>query len=189
MTLGFSLRRRLVLALLLALALAGLVVWELVRMVRSSAEQRMQFTRSMVTQELEFVAVAAEGERPTLTGLRSGIAKTKDEGVALRSLPPEVEAVLRAQVASATRGERKLVEAPLSRPKSDGKHETTTYLIGVLARDDGSVAWVAYPTRPPAFVERFRLTANASASSCLAPGRSAAHRPRRRRLAWSSWAS
>lgn len=169
MNLSFSLRRRLVLALLLALALAGLVVWELVRIVRSSSEQRMQFTRSLVTQELEHVAVAEESERPTLTGLRSGIAKTKNAGVTLRNLPPEIESVLDTQIATAARGERRLVEAQVTRPRTDGKrNESTTYLVGVLAREDGSVAWVGYPVRQPAFAERFRMLAFAFAVLVLA---------------------
>ena len=165
MNLSFSLRRRLVLALLLALALAGLVVWELVRMVRASSEQRMQFTRSLVSQELEHVAVAEEGERPSLTGLRSGIAKTRGELPLERGLPQEVDAVLRAQIATAERGERRLVEVPVGtpstkvRPEGGRRQDSTMYLVGVLGREDGTVAWVGYPIRQPAFIDRFRLLA------------------------------
>lgn len=169
MQLSFSLRRRLVLALLLALLLAGLVMWELVRMVRMSTEQRMQFTRSLVEQELEYVSVAPEGERPTLTGLRSGIALERGEGRESRGLPADVDAVLRAQLATARNGERRIVEVPVDVPRSDGKRrEASTYLLGVLGREDGSVAWVAYPVRTPQFVERFRLLAIAFAALVLA---------------------
>lgn len=173
MNLSFSLRRRLVLALLLALALAGLVVWELVRMVRTSTEQRVQFTRSLVTQELEHVAVAVEGDRPTLTGLRSGIALARGERQGGRGLPDEVDAVLRAQITTTRTGERRFVEVPIEAPMvsapADGRRrEANMYLLGVLGRDDGTVAWVAYPVRTPPFAERFRNLAIAFAVLVLA---------------------
>ena len=156
MNLAFSLRRRLVLAFVLALSLAGLVTSELYRMIRSSADQRLQFTRSLVAQELEHVAVESEAERSTLTGLRSGIVRGDSVAVIDRALPGEVDTVLRAQASGLSVDQRRSVEVPVADKSEGPRREVNAYFLGVLGRADGSVAWVAYPVRTPPFADRFR---------------------------------